>query len=88
MVYIDSANGAQYSTDSARWCGDSGAYLNLAPGPGLTRDAIQCDVRSVWRYAAAISVDAGGAVSLGEGGTPLLERRWNGQPVKFKLEFM
>lgn len=88
MSYIDSANGARYSTDTARWCGASGAYLNLAPGSGMTRDAIQHDVSSVWRYAAAIGVDARDAVSLGEGGTPLLERAWNGVSVQFKLEFM
>lgn len=44
--------------------------------------------RSVWRYAQAIAVDARSAVSLGEGGTPMLSRDWNGVPVRFKLEFM
>ncbi len=88
MNYIDSGNDARYSTDSAKWCGDSGAYLNLEPGPGITRDAINHRNRSVWRYAKAIAVDAGSAVSLGEGGTPLLHRQWNGAPVRFKLEFM
>ena len=42
----------------------------------------------MWRYAQAIDVDADAAVSLGEGGTPMLERDWNGVPVQFKLEFM
>jgi threonine synthase len=72
----------------ARWCGTTGAYLNLAAGPGLTRDAIATQDRSVWRYARAIGVDARNAVSLGEGGTPLLSRAWDGVPVHFKLEFM
>jgi threonine synthase len=88
MSYIDSSSGLLHPTDTARWCGDSGAYLNLAAGRGMTRDAINKDLHSVWRYAQAIDVDARAAVSLGEGGTPLLERSWNGVPVQFKLEFM
>jgi threonine synthase len=88
MDYIDSQSGAHYSSNVARWCGDGGAYLNLAPGSGLTRDAINVQDRSVWRYARAIGVDAQNVVSLGEGGTPLLRREWNGVPIRFKLEFM
>ncbi|MBY0270536.1 MAG: threonine synthase [Burkholderiales bacterium] len=88
MDYIDSQNGTHYPSKAARWCGDQGAYLNLAPGPGMTRDAIQADDRSVWRYARAIDVDRQSAVSLGEGGTPLLSRTWHGVAVRFKLEFM
>ncbi len=88
MVYIDSSSGAHYPADTARWCGDSGAYLNLAAGKGMTRDAINGELHSVWRYAQAIAVDPAAAVSLGEGGTPLLKRDWNGVPVQFKLEFM
>ena len=88
MTYIDSSSGAHYPADTARWCGDAGAYLNLAAGKGMTRDAINGELHSVWRYAQAIAVDPAAAVSLGEGGTPLLERDWNGVPVQFKLEFM
>ena len=88
MIYIDSSSGAHYPADTARWCGDAGAYLNLAAGKGMTRDAINGALHSVWRYAQAIAVDPAAAVSLGEGGTPLLERTWNGVPVQFKLEFM
>ncbi|MBX9903957.1 MAG: threonine synthase [Burkholderiales bacterium] len=88
MYYIDSQSGTHYSSKVARWCGDSGAYLNLAPGSGMTRDSINPQDRSMWRYAQAIGVAAQSAVSLGEGGTPLLSREWNGAPVRFKLEFM
>jgi threonine synthase len=42
----------------------------------------------VWRYAAAIGVDASSAVSLGEGGTPLIAGEWHGAATLFKLEFM
>ena len=88
MTYVDSRSDTHYSDATPRWCGNSGAYLNLAPGPGLTRDGINPREHSVWRYAQAIGMDAQSAVSLGEGGTPLLCRTWNGVPVRFKLEFM
>lgn len=88
MDYIDSSNAARYPVDHARWCGDGGAYLNLSPAPGLRRNEINTADRSLWRYAAAIGVDVRHAVTLGEGGTPLLERAWQGAQVNFKLEFM
>ena len=88
MSYIDSASGASYPDDIARWCGDTGAYLDLAPVPGLRREAIDTGERSIWRYAQAIAVQRSDAVSLGEGCTPLLSRNWQGVPVQFKLEFM
>lgn len=88
MNYIDSVSGAVYPDDTARWCGDTGAYLNLAPGNGLRRSEIDTGERSVWRYAKGISVARDHAVTLGEGCTPLLSRSWQGVPVQFKLEFM
>ncbi len=88
MNYIDSASGAAYPDDTARWCGDTGAYLNLALGNGLRRSEIDTGERSVWRYAKGISVARNHAVTLGEGCTPLLTRIWQGVPVQFKLEFM
>ncbi|MBM3372631.1 MAG: pyridoxal-phosphate dependent enzyme [Betaproteobacteria bacterium] len=88
MHYIDSSNAAEYAIETARWCGDGGAYLNLSPSPGLRRGDIRASERSVWRYAAAIGVETRHAVTLGEGMTPLLERAWQGAAVNFKLEFM
>jgi threonine synthase len=88
MHYIDSSNAATYPVERARWCGDDGAYLNLSPAPGLRRGEIIAAERSLWRYAAAIGVHTRDAVTLGEGGTPLLERTWQGAAVHFKLEFM
>jgi threonine synthase len=40
----------------------------------------------VWRYAKALLVDARGAVSLGEGWTPLVPGEWDGARVQWKLE--
>jgi threonine synthase len=88
MNYIDPIASASYSTDAARWCSDSGGYLNLAPGAGLKRGDIHTSRYSVWRYAKAIAVDDQQAVTMGEGWTPLTCGVWNGAPMMFKLEFM
>lgn len=88
MNYVDPSTGATYALDAARWCADTGHYLNLEPSPGLRRSQIDSGCYSVWRYASALLVDAADAVTMGEGWTPLLERDWNGARVACKLEFM
>ncbi len=88
MLYVDPSTGRTYPLDEPRWRADSGHYLNLAPGPGLTRHDIESSRHSVWRYARALAVGVEHAVSLGEGWTPLLDGHWGGAPVRFKLEFM
>jgi threonine synthase len=87
MQYIEPATGITYPIDRPRWCADDGGYLNLTPGAGLRRDQIIEDRYSVWRYAAAIGVDAADAVTLGEGWTPLVKREWQGCSTHCKLEF-
>jgi threonine synthase len=88
MNYIDPASGVRYSTDIARWCSDSGGYINLTPGAGLERCDIDISRHSVWRYAKAIGVDDKYAVTLGEGWTPLTFCEWQQTKVMFKLDFM
>jgi threonine synthase len=88
VSYVHPLTGQTYPLTEARWCADDGHYLNLAPGPGLRRGDIDGARRSVWRYAAALRVDSGQAVSLGEGWTPLVPGEWSGAPVLYKLEFM
>jgi threonine synthase len=41
---------------------------------------------SLWRYRAALALKGPPRISLGEGGTPLVTRQWDGVPVQFKLE--
>ncbi len=88
MNYIEPTTGTTYPTDTARWCADSGGYLNLTPGEGLKRGDIHTSRYSVWRYAKAIGVDDKHAVTMGEGWTPLTCGEWQGAPMMFKLEFM
>jgi threonine synthase len=87
VSYVDPFTGRSYSLREARWRGDDGHDLNLAPGPGLRREDIDTARRSVWRYAKALLVDVADAVSLGEGWTPIVPGEWAGAPVVYKLEF-
>jgi threonine synthase len=88
VSYVDPSTGQHYPLTEARWCADNGHYLNLAPAPGLGRADIDASRHSVWRYAKALRVDSAHAVSLGEGGTPLVAGEWKGASVLYKLEFM
>jgi threonine synthase len=88
MRYLDSITGAAYPLHTPRWRGDSHAHLDLDRAPGLTRREIDTSIRSLWRYRRALLVDATGAVSLGEGWTPLVPARWEGSVVAFKLDFL
>ena len=81
VSYVDPSTGQHYPLTEARWCADNGHYLNLAPAPGLGRADIDASRHSVWRYAKALRVDSGHAVSLGEGGTPLVAGEWKGASV-------
>jgi threonine synthase len=86
--YVDSISGATYPLAEPRWRGDSGGHVNLGAAPGLRRGDIDRSVNSLWRYRRALLVDAESAVTMGEGGTPLVGAAWDGVPVHFKLDFM
>lgn len=88
MYFVDSDSGTHYPLLTPRWRGERGAYLNLGPAPGLRRGDIDRGVTSLWRYAKGLLVDRRDAISLGEGGTPLIDGGWGGIPVRYKLEFM
>jgi threonine synthase len=86
--YVDSKTGATYSLGEPRWRGDSGGHVNLGAAPGLKRDHIDGSVHSLWRYRKALLVDAGSAVTMGEGWTPLVRAAWEDIAVELKLDFM
>ena len=88
MHYIDSITGATYPLAQPRWRGDSGGHVNLGAAPGLKRGEIDSSDNSLWRYRKALLVDAGDAVTMGEGWTPLVRAAWDGVAVLFKLDFM
>ena len=85
-IYRCPACGAEYAADRPRWRCDCGSHLNLAAGQGLRRGDIVSSDASLWRYRAALAIASPPGVTLGEGWTPLVERRWDGASVLFKLE--
>jgi threonine synthase len=80
------ACGLMTPANHPQWRCACGAPLDLAPGPGLSRDQIVGGEASLWRYAAALALEEAPRVSLGEGWTPLVRRDWQGATVWFKLE--
>jgi len=84
--YECSACGRSSPADLPQWRCDCGGHLNLAPGRGFERGAIAAQDASLWRYAAALALSVPRRVSLGEGWTPLVLRRWQAAEVHFKLE--
>jgi threonine synthase len=85
-LYHCPACGATIAADRPIWRCACGSHLNLAPGSGLTRGEIVGSDASLWRYKSALALGHKPHVSLGEGWTPLVERNWEGVPVRFKLE--
>jgi threonine synthase len=88
MNYVDIVTGRRYPIDVPRWQSDEGNGVDLEPSPGITRDRIDPSRRSLWRYAAAMAVPFDGAVTLGEGWTPLLPGPWQGLDLLWKLEYV
>jgi len=87
--YVCPACGATHDIAQALWrCPACRSHLNLADGPGLEPAAIDKGDRSLWRYGAALGVARDDALCMGEGGTPLVARPWEGRTVHMKLDFM
>jgi threonine synthase len=85
--YVDPATGETYPLTEPRWRGDGGGPLMISPLPGIGKDAIDRGERSLWRYRRALPLAVKEPVSLGEGCTPLVRRRWRGVDAHFKLEW-
>jgi threonine synthase len=85
--YIEPISGRRHPFDPPRWCSDDGRPLMITPLPGIGRGDIRTETRSLWRYAAALPFAIARPVTMGEGMTPLIERRWDGARALFKLEW-
>jgi threonine synthase len=87
-AYLDPRTGRTFPLHTPRWRSDDGTPLLLTPLPGITRDAIERDTRSLWRYRRAFPFGAEVApITMGEGCTPLVERRLDGTRALLKLEW-
>lgn len=85
--YVDERTGRSYPLDVLRWRGDEGEPLTVPALPRIGRGDVDTRERSLWRYRGALPVEVTRPVSLGEGCTPLVARRWGGEEVLFKLEW-
>lgn len=84
--YIDPEDGAAYPLAEPRWRSDAGRPLMITALQGIGRDDIDARDRSIWRYRAALPIEIA-PVSLGEGMTPLVKRRFGAVDLLFKLEW-
>lgn len=85
--YLDPRSGETFPIDVPRWCGTAMAPLMLTDLPGMTVDQIDTGCRSLWRYAAGLPLPVADPITMGEGCTPLLRRRFQGSEVLFKCEW-
>jgi threonine synthase len=85
--YLDPRTGRTWPLDLPRWCGDAREALMLTERGGIARDEIATGTRSIWRYAAAFPFAPASPISMGEGCTPLVERRLAGGTALLKCEW-
>jgi threonine synthase len=86
-AYLDPRADRTWPLDTPRWCGEDRAPLLLTPLPGITRDAIRRERRSIWRYAEALPFAPEAPISMGEGCTPLVPRAIAGATALLKCEW-
>ncbi|MGH8845692.1 MAG: threonine synthase [Polaromonas sp.] len=85
--YVDPRTGKEYSLSDRRWRSDDGNPMMITPLPGISRDDIDSRERSIWRYRAALPLKINNPASMGEGCTPLIQKKWGGLETYFKLEW-
>jgi threonine synthase len=86
-AYVEPLSGRRYRLAAPRWRSDDGLPLMITPLAGIGRGDIVAGTRSLWRYAGALPFPIADPVTMGEGCTPLVERRWDGARALFKLEW-
>ncbi|HEX5327161.1 MAG TPA: pyridoxal-phosphate dependent enzyme [Acetobacteraceae bacterium] len=87
-AYLDPRTGATFPLSEPRWCGPAQAPLLLTPLPGIGPAEIDREVRSLWRYRAALPILVNEPITLGEGCTPLLRGTLRNIPMLLKCEWM
>jgi threonine synthase len=78
-----------YPLDSRDWWCECGGLFEFETQPSFDPGLIDAQDPGLWRYRALLPLEpTWEQVTLGEGGTPLLEATWDGRPVRLKLEFL
>ncbi len=86
-AYLDPRSARTYPLDAPRWCGDNRAPLFLTDLPGIGRADIETSTRSLWRFQAALPMACPAPITMGEGCTPLIERKIAGATALLKCEW-
>src|SRR6516162_9535146 len=80
---------ASFASDEPRWRCECGGYLLLETEGMFRRESLPGRPPTIWRYREALGIDGSTeAVSLGEGMTPLLDRRLDRQEVLLKVDYL
>lgn len=78
--------GSEYKLQERSWrCGCGGVFDVVCKHIVFAPDSAR---RGVWRYFRSLPVAVGTVISLGEGGTPAIEREFLGLRIVLKLEFL
>ena len=85
-VYYSPKSGEHYPIETPKWCAESGQPLMISDLPGIKRDEIDQDQKSIWRYAASLPCSVDRPISLLEGLTPLLPAPWLAPHTHLKME--
>lgn len=86
-AFIDPRTGKTLPIDTLAWRSEDGNPLMVTDLAGINRTDIRADVRTIWRYSAALPVEFDAPVSLGEGMTPLVRTDIDGISCRLKLEW-
>ena len=89
MTWRCSDCGRGWPLDPVRWCCDCGGALEIERTPSFDPARVNDRDHTLWRYQAALPLpDGANPVTLGEGGTPLVDAEWGGRSVYLKAEYL
>ena len=90
VKYRCAACGGEYPVDTPVFrCAACGGFLEVDGAGIFPRSELKNRGRGIWRYFEAFGLPAGAVrVSMGEGGTPVVTRRFDGESLRLKLDFM
>lgn len=86
MMLACPACGEAYRLDTTLYVCNCGTPFELMDIPDFDMRAINTSNTSMWRYQAALGANSIEIVTLGEGGTPLVEVQHEGVTIHAKLE--
>ena len=86
-TFIEPETGQSYPLSEKRWRAPNGNPLLISDLPGIAREEVNVEERSIWRYAKSLPIQISRPISLGEGCTPLVRSEIDGIPLQLKLEW-